>query len=290
MLSATLSFGNKLGEVGDFNSTVIIGKKCSIEQLVPTILDPLGLSMTPKAVVDAMINSLDSGSGGSSASQFVPLGDSDLVHSLSLASLPNQVNRNDHPMSVHTLTKMASLAGKSKTRLVVLSDDFSVGPLASAIAKAFPLFSKKSQKSSSGNSSEKQVHVVFVGKNGDVVNDDEQLKAAEVVTAGVRLAARLVDSHPELLTTTRFAQEVKDLADKHPNVTMTEIIGEELRERGYGGLYGVGKGATCPPRMIILEYDGGSAADETVALVGKGIVYDTGGLSLKVRLNQNVGL
>jgi probable aminopeptidase NPEPL1 len=63
-------------------------------------------------------------------------------------------------------------------------------------------------------------------------------------------------------------------------VTFTEIVGNDLMEGGYGGLYGVGKAATHQPRLVILEYVPGSY-DETIALVGKGIVYDTGGLSLK---------
>ena len=50
--------------------------------------------------------------------------------------------------------------------------------------------------------------------------------------------------------------------------------------QGYGGLYGVGKAATCAPRLMTLKYEpeAVSAVTETVALVGKGIVYDTGAL------------
>ena len=62
---------------------------------------------------------------------------------------------------------------------------------------------------------------------------------------------------------------------------LVEVIsGDELRERGYGGLYGVGKAATEPPALCVLSHvpDG---ASKKVCLVGKGIVYDTGGLALK---------
>mmetsp|Transcript_59005 Transcript_59005/g.68967 ORF Transcript_59005/g.68967 Transcript_59005/m.68967 type:complete len:209 (+) Transcript_59005:137-763(+) len=68
---------------------------------------------------------------------------------------------------------------------------------------------------------------------------------------------------------------------------MEVIRGEELRELGYGGLYNVGKAATKdPPALVVLtkrfqsEHDSDEA--EAVTLVGKGIVYDTGGLSLKI--------
>jgi probable aminopeptidase NPEPL1 len=130
-----------------------------------------------------------------------------------------------------------------------------------------------------------KIDVVFCKGDGSFVDDSEQLKAAESVASGVQLAARLVDSHPELMTTTRFAEEVEMLVSQNSKVSLTQLIGEELQKSGYGGLYAVGKAATCPPRLILLEYDGGG--DETIALVGKGIVYDTGGLSLKSKDGKN---
>lgn len=64
------------------------------------------------------------------------------------------------------------------------------------------------------------------------------------------------------------------------NLTPTIIRGQELAEKGFGGIYGVGKAATVPPALAILSYTP-EGATKTIAWVGKGIVYDTGGLSLK---------
>lgn len=61
---------------------------------------------------------------------------------------------------------------------------------------------------------------------------------------------------------------------------MKVIRGEELKDRGFGGIYGVGKAANDPPALAVLSYTP-NGATETVAWVGKGIVYDTGGLSIK---------
>jgi len=58
------------------------------------------------------------------------------------------------------------------------------------------------------------------------------------------------------------------------------IRGEELKKRGFGGIYGVGRAAEVPPALVALSYQP-VGATETIAWVGKGIVYDTGGLSLK---------
>jgi leucyl aminopeptidase len=54
-----------------------------------------------------------------------------------------------------------------------------------------------------------------------------------------------------------------------------------LRKGGYGGILGVGQGSDAPPRLVHLTYKGGRAAKTRVALVGKGITFDSGGLSLK---------
>lgn len=250
-------------------------------------MGPLGLKdLVSPPVLESLVESLDDKTGGSPSSTLVAVGD-DAVHRLTLAGLPSKLSRHNHPMAVHTLTKLARSAvnkGSKNSRLIVLSDDFSVGPLGMAIAKAFSLFSMKT-----GDKKEpKNLHIIFVKKDGSVVQDATQIQAAQVAAMGTQLTARLVDSHPELLTTTQFSKEVEALVQEHsPKVKLTEIVGDELAAKGYGGLHGVGKAANCPPRLIILEYDGSNGKTvETVALVGKGIVYDTGGLSLKPKVGM----
>uniref|UniRef100_A0A673LQW1 Probable aminopeptidase NPEPL1 n=1 Tax=Sinocyclocheilus rhinocerous TaxID=307959 RepID=A0A673LQW1_9TELE len=63
-------------------------------------------------------------------------------------------------------------------------------------------------------------------------------------------------------------------------ITPTIIRGEELKQKGFGGIYGVGKAAQHPPALAVLSHTP-SGATQTIAWVGKGIVYDTGGLSIK---------
>ncbi|RLN25754.1 hypothetical protein BBJ28_00004664, partial [Nothophytophthora sp. Chile5] len=60
-------------------------------------------------------------------------------------------------------------------------------------------------------------------------------------------------------------------------------LGEELREKGFGGIYGVGKAAAHAPALVVLTHvpAGADASAKGVAMVGKGIIYDTGGLSIK---------
>ena len=274
--SVTLGFGPSLDSPEKYNSTVIIGKAASMKDILPSLLEPIGLKNLDSPIYDAMIEDIDSKKGGESTT-IIKLEDDSATHKIILGALPPDVSRNNHPMSVHSITKLAGSA-KGNSRVVILTDDFPIGPLASSIAKAFPLFSRKSK-----NDTERKVDVAFCKSDGQFVDDSQHLEAAESVATGVQLAARLVDSHPELMTTTRFAEEVESLASKYPKVSFTQLVGEELEQ--YGGLYAVGKAAVCPPRLLLLEYDGGG--DETVALVGKGILYDTGGLSLKPKTGKN---
>jgi len=268
--SVNLGFGSSIESAGKYDSTLIIGKPASMKDVLPTLLEPIGLKNLDSSIFNAMIKEIDAKKGGQSTTM-IKLDDDLGTHKIIFGALPSNVSRNNHPMSVHSITRLAGSA-KGNSRILVLTDDFPIGPLASSIAKAFPLFSRKSNKSE-----EKNIDVAFCKSDGSFVDDTAQLKAARSVATGVQLAARLMDSHPELLTTTKFAEEVENLVMKNPKVSFTQLVGEELKP--YGGLYGVGKAAVCPPRLILLEYDGGG--DETVALVGKGILYDTGGLSLK---------
>ena len=280
----TLIFESSWGEgldLKDYNATMVVGKKAALQEGLPRVLDAVGLSQcTPPVIITTLIDAVKEKTGGSSSTMVVT-GD-EQVHRLMVAGLPSKLSRNNHPMAVHVMARMVGAAAKGDhSRLIILTDDFSIGPLAIAIAKAFPQFSMKS--GDDGDKKNKNLHVSFVKSDGSIVDDPKQLTAARVAAKGVQLACRLVDSHPELLTTTEFSKQVKALVAEHPTVRMTEIVGKELLAKGYGGVYAVGKAANCPPRIIILEYDGSEGAEdaETVALVGKGIVYDTGGLSLK---------
>ena len=81
-----------------------------------------------------------------------------------------------------------------------------------------------------------------------------------------------------------YYKEVKAIAETL-GVSSTVIQGEDLRLQGFGGIYGVGKAAVVPPALAVLSHTP-EGATQTVAWVGKGIVYDTGGLSIKAKVRH----
>jgi leucyl aminopeptidase len=104
-------------------------------------------------------------------------------------------------------------------------------------------------------------------------------RRAEALAEGVVLARRLVDTPAGALPPAALAQAARDALAGVP--VEVEVLDEAaLAEGGYGGILGVGQGSANPPRLVRMAYapDGASAH---LALVGKGITFDSGGLSLK---------
>ncbi|XP_050671604.1 probable aminopeptidase NPEPL1 isoform X2 [Leptidea sinapis] len=111
----------------------------------------------------------------------------------------------------------------------------------------------------------------------------EELATIQDVCDATRLAARITDTPANIMGVDAFIEEACKVAKSLEIAEPTIIRGEELKARGMGGIYGVGKAAARPPALVVLSYSA-PAATETVAWVGKGIVYDTGGLSIKTSM------
>ncbi|MGH3314477.1 MAG: leucyl aminopeptidase [Streptomyces sp.] len=102
---------------------------------------------------------------------------------------------------------------------------------------------------------------------------------AEVLAAEVARARDLVNTPSNDLTPAVFADHARDAAKEHS--LDIEVLDEgALAKGGYGGILGVGQGSANPPRLVRLSYTH-PKAKKSLALVGKGITYDSGGISLK---------
>lgn len=82
-----------------------------------------------------------------------------------------------------------------------------------------------------------------------------------------------------MLGPVEFAEEAEKLEKLGVKV---EVLGEkELKKLGMGALLGVAQGSVRPPRLVVMEWQGGKGKEKPVAFVGKGVVFDTGGISIK---------
>lgn len=111
------------------------------------------------------------------------------------------------------------------------------------------------------------------------VIEDEEVARAQIVGEAVALVKDLVNTPAEWQSPAQLAESAAEsVADLNVSV---EILDEAaLAEQGFGGILGVGQGSDRPPRLVRLDYSPANAGRH-IALVGKGITFDTGGLSLK---------
>lgn len=108
----------------------------------------------------------------------------------------------------------------------------------------------------------------------------QALEKGRALAEATNFARDLVNEPPAILTPTELAQRASQMA--HRTGIKCEILDKSrIEELGMGGLLGVARGSSEPPQFVILRYRGAAESDQTLALVGKGITFDTGGISLK---------
>ncbi len=103
--------------------------------------------------------------------------------------------------------------------------------------------------------------------------------ARDAVSAGAILARDLVNEPPNVLGPVEFAARASAL--KKLGVKVEVLTEKEMTKLGMRALLGVAQGSARPPRMVVMRWDGGKAKEAPVAFVGKGVVFDTGGISIK---------
>lgn len=98
---------------------------------------------------------------------------------------------------------------------------------------------------------------------------------------GMNFTRDLGNTPANICHPTWLADRAKDLAKEH-EVIKTEVLDEkQMKKLGMNSLLSVSAGSAQPARLIVMEYRGGKAKDKPYVLVGKGITFDTGGISLK---------
>tara|TARA_Y100000590_G_scaffold185885_1_gene211837 strand:+ start:1196 stop:2656 length:1461 start_codon:yes stop_codon:yes gene_type:complete len=119
----------------------------------------------------------------------------------------------------------------------------------------------------------KQINIV-----GDC--DYDSLRKGQIIAEGVNFSRDLGNHPPNILTPTYLATESKKIS-KSKNMSFKVFDIKDFKKMGMGSFYGVAMGAKEPAKMIIVEYKGGKKTDKPLALVGKGLTFDSGGISIK---------
>ncbi|XP_030635593.1 putative aminopeptidase NPEPL1 [Chanos chanos] len=272
MANVVLEFKASAGDSEPLNRPVlIVGQLCNLQQINWAQIKGKLQPVVSKEIWQAALNVVNP-----NPTDNCPL----YLNHAAVAALPSHVSRHNSPSSAHFLTRLVRtcLPAGSNRCILVVCERSDVFASACAIARAFPLFTRRS--ASTRRTEKKLVTVEFVVVGQD--NGPLELSMLECLTHatdGVRLAARIVDTPCSEMNTDHFLEEIRAVGNDL-GIAPTIIRGEELKQKGFGGIYGVGKAAEHPPALAVLSHVP-SGATQTIAWVGKGIVYDTGGLSIK---------
>jgi leucyl aminopeptidase len=106
------------------------------------------------------------------------------------------------------------------------------------------------------------------------------MRHGEAIANGMELAKRLGNLPPNICTPSFLADEARQLAKKW-KVEVEVLETKQLEALKMGAFLSVAKGSTVPPRLIVLKYKGAPAKSAPIVLVGKGITFDSGGISIK---------
>jgi leucyl aminopeptidase len=120
---------------------------------------------------------------------------------------------------------------------------------------------------------------------GAVKDHRATLKTATAIAESVIIARDLINTPPNDLYPASFAERAQKLAEA--NGLEFEVLDEKaLKRKGFGGILGVGSGSSRPPRLVRVAYQGTKPVKK-IALVGKGITFDSGGISIKPAANMD---
>lgn len=121
---------------------------------------------------------------------------------------------------------------------------------------------------------------VQVTERTDVAAAEAGLKQGLALASGVSFAKDLGNLAPNYCTPTYLAEQALALVKSH-GLTVEVLEQAELEKLGMGSFLAVSKGSVQPPKLIVLQHKKGKKSQKPVVLVGKGITFDTGGISLK---------
>ena len=102
---------------------------------------------------------------------------------------------------------------------------------------------------------------------------------AEALAAGVKLARGLVNEPPNVLFPVEFAARASELSRLGVEIDILDVAA--MRELGMNALLGVGQGSTHDSRCVVMRWNGGATGEAPVAFIGKGVTFDSGGISIK---------
>ena len=126
--------------------------------------------------------------------------------------------------------------------------------------------------------------VLTVPSRRDLSSGDKAITEGQSLSMGVKLTRDLANRPANICTPTHLATQAQQLGKTHKNLKVNVLEEAELKKLGMNSLLSVSAGSAEPAKLIILEYYNGGKNKKPILLVGKGVTFDTGGISIKPSL------
>lgn len=263
-MPASLTVIASTDELSEDRGLLVVGRRKRLCE--DDVLDLLPEDV--RATWTTMVNRTDPGDSG----RLVQTHHGAKARRIAAGVLPEVCSRHNSPSRAWAIPGMVSGGARSGDFDVVFALDDATHAFAAvtAGARALSTFTLNSRRI------ERSVSFLALGPEG-VAGDADRLQPA---ADGVRYAADLVDRPTNELGCTQFVAEARRVADRCA-ARIAVYRGPELVDEGLAGIWAVGRAATDRPAMVVLDHVPSSDLAPGDAWVGKGIVYDTGGLSIK---------
>lgn len=187
-----------------------------------------------------------------------------------LSLLPTKHSRHNSPTHADKVMSICKQTCNSDNwDIILLGDAYAIDAHIASVAKAFPIFQSKTS-----THSERLIHIIPL--------HHESTSVQQILVDNIRLCGNLVDQPPSHCHVSHIIHFIQNWALDHSNVSVKIIRGNKLQEKGLNGIWSVGKAAEEEPALVCLHWNPQTNLSHPhICWVGKGIIYDTGGLSIK---------
>jgi leucyl aminopeptidase len=193
------------------------------------------------------------------------------VYQRVLAAVANELKRNKTSNAINCLTELAVKDADALTKAQLC---------VTAVESAMYRYSETKP-----SAADVKVHLK---KQKFICNDKQELddirdgiEIGQAISSGMDLAKELGNLPGNVCTPSYLAEQALALKKAHKNLKVTVLEEAQMKKLGMGALLSVSHGSVEPAKLVTMEYQGGEADERPIVLVGKGITFDTGGISLK---------
>lgn len=179
-------------------------------------------------------------------------------------------------------TAARTLRGKkARTFAFLRRSDLAAAESAQAATEGALLALFEPDKYHTSDKTENHLDQMILATNGEGVDDAKAgVERGRIIAEATNFGREVINEPSNVMTPTELARQAEDVARTY-GLELDVLEESQMRDLGMGSLLGVAQGSAEPAKLIVLRYTPKTASDETIAIVGKGITFDTGGISIK---------